>query len=430
MKFVVLKLCMVFVVVAAGFGFASDEETRQLEVHAQECIDYLKAFTGAEYNPQKVLRSSFEDGSLLLYYDEEVVKQTDDLANKWIEDCEDLFDSDIYGPKIFKNSPLVKVIENLIKDQKFAQKQADQSQAEQIAKDKKEFKLKATFRRGVLEVLEVVTPYYGNFQYRYNGENLVWGRFESENPSGFASTETFSYKFVYRHDSLYYYSPFKHYWISNSYSGKREYHSDIKTWEKENAVKDVESGKIDFDEGLFSAMSQGTIDKSWAVKLGGAVGLAIYFPTDDILDDNGWVEDTSGFNVAFLIDVTIGVVHCSPSSGRCFGFGGGYAKNIFFGNKREYELGFYKIDSTDVADVKIIDNVKVYGEYYLKGKSPLGIRQSIDIPLNADMKYITFKTGYFYDSWTRFEMGVMISPVQYVPGLYLDLGFTFKTPAF
>ena len=142
-------------------------------------------------------------------------------------------------------------------------------------------------------------------------------------------------------------------------------------------------------------MSQGTIDKSWAVKLGGAVGLAIYFPTDDILDDNGWVEDTSGFNVAFLIDVTIGVVHCSPSSGRCFGFGGGYAKNIFFGNKREYELGFYKIDSTDVADVKIIDNVKVYGEYYLKGKSPLGIRQSIDIPLNADMKYITFKTGYF-----------------------------------
>ena len=60
MKFVVLKLCMVFVVVAAGFGFAMYEETRQLEVHAQECIDYLKAFTGAEYNPQKVLRSSFD----------------------------------------------------------------------------------------------------------------------------------------------------------------------------------------------------------------------------------------------------------------------------------------------------------------------------------------------------------------------------------
>jgi hypothetical protein len=82
-----------------------------------------------------------------------------------------------------------------------------------------------------------------------------------------------------------------------------------------------------------------------------------------------------------------------------------------------------------VFDTKHVNNLMVYGEYYIKGNTPSGIRQSIDIPLDADIKYITSKTGFFYDSWTRFEMGLKLSPIQYIPGVYAEIGFSFTTPS-
>lgn len=417
-----------FLVVMAGHAFASDEKTRQLEIHAQECLDYLKAFTGEEYNPQKALHTSFERGSLLLRYDENVIKQTDDLAGKWMQDCGDLFDSEKYGPKFFKDSPLIRVLENLIKDQEFAQKQSDQSVAEQTAAEKKSFKMRASFRNGVLEELELITPFYGNFQYRYNGESLIWDKLESDNPMSVFSSGKFSYKFVNSYDSLRYYSPFKHYWTEyNPNGGRSKEFSASKTWEKKKVAENAGDGKLTFDEGLFPAMSKGTNDKTWALKFGATVGLDVYFPTDNLLDDNGWVEDTSGIGVGFLVDATIGVVHCSPSSGKCFGFGAGYARNIFCGNKLEKKPN--RRDSTEVFDTKHVNNLMVYGEYYIKGNTPSGIRQSIDIPLDADIKYITSKTGFFYDSWTRFEMGLKLSPIQYIPGVYAEIGFSFTTPS-
>ena len=52
----------VTLLVAANLGFASDENTRMLEVHARECIDFLQAFATEDFNPQKALRTNFENG--------------------------------------------------------------------------------------------------------------------------------------------------------------------------------------------------------------------------------------------------------------------------------------------------------------------------------------------------------------------------------
>ena len=71
--------------VLVNLGFASDGKTRLLEVHAKECIDFLQAFATDDFNPQKALRTTFKDGSLVIRYDDEVIKQTDDLAKKWID---------------------------------------------------------------------------------------------------------------------------------------------------------------------------------------------------------------------------------------------------------------------------------------------------------------------------------------------------------
>lgn len=123
----------VTLLVAANLGFASDENTRMLEVHARECIDFLQAFATEDFNPQKALRTTFENGMLVIRYDDEVIKQTDDLAQKWMNDCADLFDVDKYGPKLFKDSPLRKVLEEMIRDQNFAKAQSNQTVAEQAA---------------------------------------------------------------------------------------------------------------------------------------------------------------------------------------------------------------------------------------------------------------------------------------------------------
>ena len=112
----------VTLLVAANLGFASDENTRMLEVHTRECIDFLQAFATEDFNPQKALRTTFENGVLVIRYDDEVIKQSDDLAQKWMNDCGDLFDVDKYGPKLFRNSPLRKVLEEMIRDQNFARR--------------------------------------------------------------------------------------------------------------------------------------------------------------------------------------------------------------------------------------------------------------------------------------------------------------------
>ena len=419
----------VTLLVAANLGFASDENTRMLEVHARECIDFLQAFATEDFNPQKALRTNFENGMLVIRYDDEVIKQTDDLAQKWMNDCQDLFDEDKYGPKLFRDSPLKKVLEDIIRDQNFAKMQSNQTVAEQAAEKKKSFSWRAVFYNGVVERLELVTPYYAKFQYKYDSKYLVWNVLENDNFGGMSSTGVFSYKFVRGLDGMRYYSPFKTYKTDYS-SGSRKFLSKPKTWKQQGVTEQESKGNFSFDDDKFSAIPKGSFNKNWALKIGAAVGMNLFVYTDNLLEDNDWDPDSSAYiegvaTIDFLIDATLGVIRCSSQSGKCLGFGSGYSRGIFLGAREEKDdWGRTKMATKG----RYIDFIKLYGEMYLMSETSGGVRQSIDIPLNADMKYITSKTGFFYDDWRiRVEAGLEISPIQFIPGIYFEIGTSFMT---
>lgn len=416
--------------VLVNLGFASDEKTRLLEVHAKECIDFLQAFATDDFNPQKALRTTFKDGSLVIRYDDEVIKQTDDLAKKWMNDCEDLFDEEKYGPKLFKDSPLKKVLEDMIRDQNFEKAQADhQTVAQQAAAEKKSFRWRAVFFKGVVQSLELITPYYTKFQYKYDSKYLVWDALEIDNLSGISSTGVFLYRFVRDGEGMRYYSPFKTYKTDYS-SGSRKILSKPITWKQQGISEQESKGSFTFDEDKFSAIPKGSFNKNWAIKIGAAVGMNVFVYTDDLLEDNDWDPDSSAYvegvaTIDFLIDATLGVIRCSSQSGRCLGFGSGYSRGVFLGAREEKD-DWGRNEMTTKG--RYIDFIKVYGEMYLMSETSGGLRQSIDIPLNADMKYITSKTGFFYDDWRiRLEAGLEISPIQYIPGIYLEIGCSFMT---
>lgn len=431
----IVTKCICTSLIAFGISFATEEDSKQLEVHAKECLDYLEAFTNPEFNPKKSIQKSYENGSLVLRYKDEVITQTDLIAEKWAKDCSDIFVSDKYAPGFFKESPVHKVISDRIKHKSFAERIADQNTASNTTNNNGLFTLRATFQNGFLKDIDVITPYTTPFQYKYGGENIIWGKFDDKNVFASAlSAGSFTYSFSQSGDSIRYTSPLKTYTIEKS--GAKSWGNRIaspKTWEVKAASEDVLNGNITYEKDLFTAVPRGNIDHSWAIKGAASIGLHAFAYTDDMIKDNKWVEDSTKYmggvgTLGFLIDITAGVVHCSPATGRCFGFGAGYARNAFDGFVVDEEVDWYHNKSIK-NKFKYIDNLNFYGEYYLNGKSPKGFRESIAIPLNASMKYLTSKTGFFLGSWRRFEFGLEFSPIQYIPGIYIQYGLSFSTPA-
>ena len=419
---------------ALGLSFASEIDLKQLEVHANECLDYLEAFTNPEFNPQKNIQKSYENGSLILQYNENIIAQTDKIAEKWIKDCGDLFISDNYAPSFFKNSPIYKVVTDRIKNQKSSKKVSNPNN-ESNSKEKNEtFKLRATFLYGYLRDIDVITPYTTSFQYAYGGENLIWGKFDNEKvfASNF-SEGSFTYSFSKSGDSISYTSPLKNHITENNGTNGWAYKTEPKIWKQKTASADVLKGNFTYKNDLFAAIPRGNIDHSWAIKMAASVGLHLFVYTNDMIKDNNWIKGSTRYvgdvgTLGFLIDISAGVVHCSPASGRCFGFGAGYSRNIFDGYVIDEDNSWYR-HQEETNKFKITDNLKFYGEYYLSGKSPKGFRESIEVPLNAKMKYLTSKTGFFLGKMNRFEFGLEFSPIQYIPGIYIQYGFSFTTPA-
>ena len=435
MRMNIATKCICTSLIAFGISFAAEENTKQLEVHANECLDYLEAFTNPEFNPKKTIQKSYENGSLTLRYKDEVITQTDNIAEKWIHDCSDLFISDKYSPGFFKESPIMKVVKDRIQRQKsFSWKEAKQQASSNSNNENGPFKLRATFQYGYLQDIDVITPYTTSFQYNYDGENLIWGKFDNENvyASNF-SDGSFTYSFSKSGGALRYTSPLKSYTVENNgNNGWGTSKASPKTWKQKATSENVLNGNFTYENELYTAVPRGDIDHSWAIKMSASVGLHALSYTKDMIKDNKWVEDSTKYmggvgTLGFLVDIAAGVVHCSPTSGSCFGFGAGYAHNAFDGYVWDTEDSWYS--PTVKNKLKHVDNLKLYGEYYLNGKSLKGFRESIDIPLNANMKYITSKTGFFVGSWRRFEVGLEFSPIQYIPGIYIQYGLSFTTPA-
>ena len=430
----IVTKCICTSLIAFGIGFAAEEDYKQLEVHAQECLDYLNAFANPEYNPKKSIQKSYENGSLVLRYKDEVITQTDNIAEKWVHDCSDLFVSDKYTPGFFRDSPILKVVKDRMEKQKsFSWKESQAAAAANSGETNGLFKLRATFQNGYLQDIDVITPYTTAFQYNYGGENLIWGKFDDENvyASNF-SDGAFTYHFSKFGDSLRYTSPLKTYTFENAgrnSTGTRK--ASPKVWEQKTS-EDALKGDFTYEKELYTAVPRGNLDHSWAIKGSASLGIHALAYTNDMLKDNKWVEDSTkymgGFGtLGFIVDIAVGVVHCSPTSGNCFGFGTGYAHNAFDGYVWDEENSWYH--PTVKNKLKHTDNIKLYGEYYLNGKTPKGFRESIDIPLNASMKYLTSKTGFFLGTWRRFEVGLEFSPIQYIPGIYIQYGLSFTTPA-
>lgn len=436
MKMNTFTKCSCIFSIAFSMTFATEIDYKQLEVHANECLDYLSALTNPEYSPKTSIQKSYENGNLILRYKDEVISQTDKIAEKWIQDCNDIFVSDKYAPGFFRDSPILKVVKDRIERQKtFSWQESNQIASSKSKNEDGPFKLRATFQNGFLRDLEVITPYTTQFQYNYGGENLIWGFFDDENVlSSGLFKGSFTYTFSKLGDSLQYTSPFKNYTTENN--GKGHWGTRIstpKTWEQKSASQDVLNGGFAYEKDLFVAVPRGNIDHSWAIKMSASLGLHAFIYTDDIIKDNNWIKDSTAYmggvgTLGFLIDVSVGVAHCSPTSGSCYGFGTGYARNAYDGYVIDVENSWYHEKAK--SKLKYIDNIKLYAEYYLDGKTPKGFRESINIPLNAKMKYITSKTGFFIEpTWQRFEVGLEVSPIQYIPGIYLQYGATFSTPA-
>lgn len=430
----IVTKCICTSLFALGFSIAAEVDYKQLEVHANECLDYLEAFTNPEFSPKKAIQKSYENGSLVLRYKDEVIKQTDNIAEKWIHDCGDLFVSDNYSPGFFRDSPILKVVKDRIEKQKsFSWKEA-QAAASNSSSESGPFTLRATFQYGYLQDIEVITPYTTPFQYKYGGETLIWGKFDDENVyASSLSKGSFTYSFSKSWNALEYKSPLKIYTVENS--GKNGWGTPKalpKKWEQKVASQDVLNGDFSYEKELHTAVPRGNLDHSWAIKGSATIGLHAFAYTNDMLKDNNWVKDSTKYmggvgTLGFMIDIALGVVHCSPTSGSCFGFGAGYARNAYDGYALDTEESWYH--ETVKNKFKYVDNLKLYGEYYLNSKSVKGFRESIDIPLNASMKYLTSKTGFFLGSWRRFEVGLEFSPIQYIPGIYIQYGISFSTPA-
>ena len=423
-----MKKIIFLISFAVAFACASDKDYKMLETHAGECLDYLFSFFSEDYKPEKIIRSKFNGSGVELYFDEAAVASTDEMGKKWVADCGDLFDKKRYSPEFLRASPLQKVVEDRIKKGLEArQVQQGSSSGSAGSGEKREtYFVRVTFQNGLLNSIDVTPPYYKRFQYFYQGKVLTWDFFKNGVPVLPWTDDSFSFTFEKDYNgNVRYFSPFYVYATKSTNDPKP------RTWKIDNVGQEVANGNFTFTQEGFNGIARGHNGKSWSLMMSISAGLGFYFAyTDEMYEDNGWNKDSTiehySIGLSPMIDFAVGTVHCM-SSGRCFGFGTGYAKNYFVGSKDDDEDYYYRPSVSE--DVISTDNIKLYGEYYFKTQMAISLRETIDIPLNADMKYMTSKTSFVFGSLQRFELGLALSPIQCIPAIYFEYGYRFNTPA-
>lgn len=407
-------------------AFAEEENQMTLKAHAYECIQKLSIFSSPEYDPKNTMRTKFENDTLTLYYDPAHVAEVDNLLNKWKNDCGDLFNPDKYASKFFTANPLSELVTEIVKkQQKEEMKAIGNDSLSRIQKEKEETlgTYSFIFRYGTLQSIEITPKKGKSFQYRYNGTNVFWDRTDIVHKFEYQN------KTLWNKDTLYvtsgYYEPQGAYLIPKKQTIAKSDYPELN--------ESFTHGTFEFSPERLNLMPRGSLTRTWAVQFEATFGL--YFPyfTSDLAEDVGVDPDSTRMigplNLGFDWDVLIGLIHCNPQSERCFGFGGGYSAVLYSGNSTEERNRQGQMESE--FHMKVPHSVKMYGEFYLKNKTNLGIKQAVAFPIKEDMKYLLSKTS-LVTKGNHFmaELGIGISPIQCVPAPYINFGYSFQTPPF
>ena len=412
---------------------AADADEKFLREHAIECIDSLNVFSAPQYAVQRMIKPVLDKDSLSLELDSVRVAEVDTLLQHWVDKCGDIFNPDVYTPKFLKATPLEEYVKEVA-----ARQQKERSDAmgnDSLSQLQKEIENRSSrytfiFSGGYLHEL-LVQPFKGHHvQYNVNGTNLFW------NGNGVVHTMHFMNGGFWGKDSLIVRSGYKtveYKIVGGGRTGKRE--EIIKPIKMSVPRKDLAgfsesnltNGSFTNKDYVYTPMPVGSISKNWSIKLSGKVGLNSTHYTDAIIDDMEWYKDSSMYVGGFAgfgghFDVNLGVVHCSPVSERCYGFGAGYGHLIWAGKSEEED--WYGRTSYGET-VKSVKGVNVYGEYFFQSENPIGLRETMKIPLDMDMKYLESRTAVFYDGYAGFELGLVWSPALYIPGLYVSITTSF-----
>ena len=445
-----MKFLLKFAVSVALFSsmaFAAEKmDDMALKAHAIECINSLNVFSAPQYAVQKMLNPVLGKDSLFLELDSVRVAEVDTLFKRWIDKCGDLFDPDVYTPGFFKATPLHQYVEEVA-----ARQQRERSDAmgnDSLTKLQKEIDERTAryvfeFSAGYLYRL-LIMPFKGHHvQYNVDGTNLFW------NGNGLMHELRYEKGLFGQKDSLHIKSGYK----TIEYKGRVGRNSrgeevvkikkmsvprkDLKDFDDDDLVNGVFTNY----DSLYTPVYVGSISKNWAVKLSGGVGLNFSHYTDPIIDDMDWYKDSSMYLGGFSgfgghFDVNLGLVHCSPTSARCYGFGAGYGHLVWAGKEVERDeysdrpRTNYRGDTVYTETVKHVEGINVYGEYYFQSEDVMGLREKVKIPLDMDMKFLESRTAFFYENYMAFELGLVWSPALYVPGLYFNIGMAFTIGPF
>lgn len=396
-----------------------------LKAHAHECIQKLSIFSSPEYDPENTMKVKFSNDSLILYYEPSHVAEVDTLLNKWTHECRDLFDHNVYAPKFFSDNPLSELLSESAKKRLKEQINAagnDSLTKIQEEKDNLSASYHFTFRRGVLQSIGIMPKKGKNFQYTYNGTNIFWDRTNIVHSIAYEDN-------LLKKDTMIvtsgYYEPYGTLLVPKKQVITKKDYPEL----NESFV----NGKFEFDQQRFNAMPKGTVTRNWTLQIEGTIGLNFLYYTDELLEDTKINKDSvqviGPLDFGFDWDATLGLQHCNPKSGRCYGFGAGYGAYVYMGPGEDEKNSWGQTESTFHS--KVTHSVKMYGEYFLNGKTSLGLKEAISIPVTEKMKYTLSQTSIVSKgSNFKAELGLGISPIQYIPSPYFNIGFAFQPPAF
>lgn len=421
----------------ASAAWADQKDNMNLKVHANECIQKLTVLALPQYAPDQYLKADYQNDSLVIHFDENHTAEVKGILEKWTEECSDLFDKDVYSPGFFTNSPLMDIVK--AESEKQARQRTEAFGNDSLTKIKNEVEEIAgnfsfVFRYGVLESININPRKGKRFQFVNDGTALIWG--------GNGILHSISRKSaLLQEDSIIVHSGYEIKDFVRDGHGFKEFTrpwSQVVTKEEYPSLNEsAKNGKFEYDQEAYSAMPWGTVAHNKKIELIGTVGLNIGYLTDNYLEDSKAFRDSSAIIEGLLEmgvnwEVSLGLVRCSATSGTCLGFGAGYGAYVWATAGKEKENRWsYSDDDTEEAETKLIHGVKLFGEYYMKSKTPYGFREAITIPVNESMKYIESKTSLFVDSGiNRFELGLAISPIQFIPALFFNIGINFNTNSF
>ncbi len=416
-----LEVLAVFSLVASS-AWAGQKNDKVLKVHAKECIQKLTVLASPENAPDQYLKAGYQNDSLFLYFDETHTAEVKNILEKWTEECSDLFDKKVYSSKFFSASPLL----SLLRDE--THKQAvDRTKAinnDSLAKEQKKMdevsgSFNFRFDNGILQSIMIFPKKGKRYQFVKDGVTYLWGGngvvHMIQNEGGFLKKDTVKVISGYEVNE----KPWKHAITKEEYPSLNE---------------SVLDGKIEYDQEAFTAVSHGSVAKNKILKLLAMGGINFGYLTNPHLNEFKANRDSSALiegllEAGFDWEITAGIDRCSGETGTCLGFGAGYAAYVWAlsGDAEKDPWGNYQ--SEDVTTV--VHGIRLYGDYFFKSGTAYGIREAINIPLNVSMKFLESRTSIFVENGlNRFEVGLALSPVQFIPTLFFNIGVKFKTPTF